>query len=140
MKKKLEVQFLDTGMYVSELDRPWIGTPFLFQGFEISSDEHIKQLQQFCKYVYIDTDEGKDYIPSPHNVARKDDLIVNKRNEEQEQKIEFELLKQAASPQANIKQAYDDTTTLEEEVESIKDTHRFAHQLIQEIFEDVRLG
>ena len=28
---------LELGMYVSELDRPWLESPFLFQGFEIKT-------------------------------------------------------------------------------------------------------
>ena len=41
MRKKIDVQYLEVGMYVAELDRPWLGTPFLFQGFEIQAREEI---------------------------------------------------------------------------------------------------
>jgi len=41
-------------MYVVELDRPWIETPFLFQGFLVSSEEEIDQLEEYCDFVYID--------------------------------------------------------------------------------------
>ena len=34
---RLPVTLLQLGMYVSKLDRPWEGTPFLFQGFPIQS-------------------------------------------------------------------------------------------------------
>ncbi|MEO5573352.1 MAG: DUF3391 domain-containing protein, partial [Gammaproteobacteria bacterium] len=37
MKKKVLVGDLAPGMYVYDLDRPWIETPFLFQGFSIDS-------------------------------------------------------------------------------------------------------
>lgn len=43
-------------MYVIELDRPWLGTPFLFQGFPITDDEQIKALKKLCKHVYIDAE------------------------------------------------------------------------------------
>jgi len=45
MKKKISVQDLRPGMYVSELDRHWLETPFLFQGFEIVSDEQIEEIR-----------------------------------------------------------------------------------------------
>jgi putative nucleotidyltransferase with HDIG domain len=45
---------LKIGMYVSSLDRPWEGTPFLFQGFLIKSDKQIVQLQTLCKTVQVD--------------------------------------------------------------------------------------
>ncbi len=43
-------------MYVLELDRPWLGTPFMFQGFPIVSDAQIKDLKKYCRAVYIDSD------------------------------------------------------------------------------------
>lgn len=36
-KKQIPVGELRPGMYVAELDRPWLDTPFLFQGFPIMS-------------------------------------------------------------------------------------------------------
>ena len=56
-KTKLDVQQLKIGMYVRELDRPWRETSFLFQGFEISSEDEIRELQRFCQHVYIDIPE-----------------------------------------------------------------------------------
>ena len=46
-KIKVDVEDLRTGMYVSELDRPWLETPFLFQGFEIKSDSDIQELAKY---------------------------------------------------------------------------------------------
>ena len=45
---------LRPGMFVSDLDRPWIETPFLLQGFLIESDEEIRLLQTHCQQVTID--------------------------------------------------------------------------------------
>ncbi len=41
-------------MYVAQLDRPWLETPFLFQGFEIREDSELKLLRKFCQHVYVD--------------------------------------------------------------------------------------
>ncbi len=41
-------------MFVSELDRPWLDTPFLLQGFRIDSDEQLAELQRLCQFVYVD--------------------------------------------------------------------------------------
>ncbi|MGH8307340.1 MAG: HD-GYP domain-containing protein [Gammaproteobacteria bacterium] len=54
MKYKVDVGDLQTGMYVSELDRSWVGTPFLFQGFLIESDEELDQLKATCSFVIVD--------------------------------------------------------------------------------------
>jgi HD-GYP domain-containing protein (c-di-GMP phosphodiesterase class II) len=50
-------------MYVSELDRPWLETPFLFQGFVIRSDEELDALRRHCHVVTVDT-RGEDDGPA----------------------------------------------------------------------------
>lgn len=52
---KVFVQDLHVGMYVSNLDRPWLETPFLLQGFALESSEDIQRLTQYCSYVFVDT-------------------------------------------------------------------------------------
>lgn len=58
MKKLISVQDLRKGMYVAELDRPWLGTPFMFQGFEIRTDDQLQQLRELCEHVYIQEKEA----------------------------------------------------------------------------------
>src|SRR5215218_9067638 len=55
-KKAVPVSDLKLGMYVIELDRPWLGTPFDFQGFPLTSQDQIAQLKEYCQVVYIDPD------------------------------------------------------------------------------------
>lgn len=45
---------LRIGMFVSELDRPWLDTPFLLQGFELKTRDDIEAVQRVCEYVYVD--------------------------------------------------------------------------------------
>ncbi|MDE2234417.1 MAG: HD-GYP domain-containing protein [Gammaproteobacteria bacterium] len=59
MRYKVDVGELQAGMYVTELDRPWVGTPFLFQGFLIETDEELAQLKSICKYVIVDEAQSK---------------------------------------------------------------------------------
>jgi len=47
------------GMYISKLDRPWLETPFIFQGFEVREQAEIDMLQRYCSVVYIDVEKGK---------------------------------------------------------------------------------
>jgi HD-GYP domain-containing protein (c-di-GMP phosphodiesterase class II) len=51
---KIDTADLERGMFVAQLDRPWLETPFLFQGFEIREDSEIRQLRQYCRHVYVD--------------------------------------------------------------------------------------
>ncbi|KJV05031.1 DUF3391 domain-containing protein [Methylocucumis oryzae] len=41
------VSQLTIGMYVVELDRPWLETPFLFQGFELKTQAQIDAIKDF---------------------------------------------------------------------------------------------
>ena len=41
-------------MYVAELDRPWLDSPFLFQGFYIESPDQLAALKECCEYVLVD--------------------------------------------------------------------------------------
>lgn len=52
--KNIPVSRLKLGMYVAELDRPWLGTPFLMQGFLLEEQAQIEQLQALCKTVQVD--------------------------------------------------------------------------------------
>lgn len=45
-------------MYVSRLDRPWLETHYLFQGFRISTVSDIEELGRHCEYVYVDPEKG----------------------------------------------------------------------------------
>lgn len=52
------IEQLQLGMYVQELDRPWLESPFLFQGFLIDSEETLQQVSEVCEFVYISVEES----------------------------------------------------------------------------------
>ncbi|MFM7295400.1 MAG: DUF3391 domain-containing protein, partial [Burkholderiales bacterium] len=54
MLQKTAVKDLKVGMFVADLDRPWMDTPFLLQGFMLENAEEIAQLQAHCQWVLID--------------------------------------------------------------------------------------
>jgi HD-GYP domain-containing protein (c-di-GMP phosphodiesterase class II) len=70
MDRKVSTANLKVGMYVSKLDRPWMQTPFLIQGFFIEDKEQISKLVEYCEYVFIDIEMGEkadvylDTLPS----------------------------------------------------------------------------
>lgn len=41
-------------MFVIELDRPWLDTPFLLQGFLIETQEDLATLRKYCQSVIVD--------------------------------------------------------------------------------------
>ncbi|MBI3045403.1 MAG: DUF3391 domain-containing protein [Betaproteobacteria bacterium] len=60
MKRQVFVEELKFGDYVSELDRPWTDTPFVFQGFVLKDDKQLETLKKYCKKVIIDLEKSED--------------------------------------------------------------------------------
>jgi HD-GYP domain-containing protein (c-di-GMP phosphodiesterase class II) len=54
MLQKVTTSDLKVGMFVADLDRPWMDTPFLLQGFVVENDEQIAEVRAQCKWVLID--------------------------------------------------------------------------------------
>jgi HD-GYP domain-containing protein (c-di-GMP phosphodiesterase class II) len=76
MPKKVAVKDLSIGMFVEDLDRPWIDTPFLIQGFLIEDGEQLEQLRQTCQWVLIDPSrsvgDAFEAPPRPEPLAPRD--------------------------------------------------------------------
>ena len=71
-KEQIWAERLELGMYVTELDRPWEGTPFMLQGFILEDHADIDTLKSICEFVYIDRTKsiGNQYAGSAKlNVA-----------------------------------------------------------------------
>lgn len=64
MMKKVSIDELRFGMYVSQLDRPWTDTPFMFQGFLLKTPEQMEVLRKFCQFVFVDTERMEDARPT----------------------------------------------------------------------------
>ena len=54
----VDVNELKVGMYVTKLDRPWLETPFLFQGFCICDQDEIDELRTHCRRVYVSVEDS----------------------------------------------------------------------------------
>jgi HD-GYP domain-containing protein (c-di-GMP phosphodiesterase class II) len=67
MITKIPTTELKLGMFVADLDRPWVDTPFLLQGFLIENDKQIAELRSHCQYVIVDRarSTGKEFAPPP---------------------------------------------------------------------------
>jgi len=57
-QEKINVRDLIIGMYVTRLDRPWVGTPFPIQGFHIKTQDEINTLTHHCKHVFVDVERN----------------------------------------------------------------------------------
>ncbi|TXS92074.1 DUF3391 domain-containing protein [Parahaliea maris] len=53
---KLPAMNLQPGMFIAELDRPWLDTPFALQGFVVRDNEEILYVSQYVEHVYVDAE------------------------------------------------------------------------------------
>lgn len=59
---KTNAEDLKVGMYVSKLDKPWLESPFLFQGFVLKNQADIDAVRQQCKFVFIDENKQHESL------------------------------------------------------------------------------
>ena len=74
MRIKLETPDLALGMFVAELDRPWLESPFLFQGFLIEDEAELLQLRTVCRWVMVEDSKCKahvDFVQVHHRSAER---------------------------------------------------------------------
>ena len=69
METKVPTTDLRIGMFVADLDRPWVDTPFLLQGFLIDDEAQIRDLQEHCLWVVVDRarSTGDEYEATPQS-------------------------------------------------------------------------
>jgi len=65
LRKSVPVSELRFGMYVAELDRPWIETPFRFQGFVLTNEQQLETLRKYCKSVFVDVERSTTLADAP---------------------------------------------------------------------------
>lgn len=120
---RVEATDLQVGMYVAKLDRPWLETPFLFQGFVIRDDAMLAEVQQYCHYAYIDLEQGIAPPPSlkPGAAKTADQAIPDK----------LESLRQ---------HTYETRVSLKDEYRTATTIHREINGIISHVLDNVRAG
>lgn len=140
---KVDVKALKHGMYVAELDRSWLGTPFLFQGFPITKDDEIAQLQECCEYVYVDATQSVGWEPDMRLLRRMDEYLVLEEPERDEPSVHptprftTQRVNVAAAPSHGWKQ---DTGAFLTVLHRARESYGRTHEYINHVLEDVRLG
>lgn len=120
MEKKIAAGEIIQGMFVCRLDRPWLETPFLLQGFYVMNDEDISALKEYCEHVYIETE-----VPELE-LSQKDSL--NGKNP----------WRQTVSDLPRPTTEYRSLTTVEEEVTVAKSLRKEVCSAVDEIMSNVR--
>lgn len=122
MKKRVDVQNLKIGMYICELDRPWLESSFVFQGFFVESKEQLEAVQKECEYVIVDTLRILDLPENSRLALPSTPGVITS------------LLR------AKGAQRYPRQVAVEEELQSARIARSHTRKFIDNVFADVQSG
>ena len=132
-------------MFVCRLDKPWLETPFLLQGFLIRTQEQAEEVRRHCGFVYIDPERGDDVGGArPSRVAYGRTPPLHETRRRKSLKARGRPLRPLAEASADYDP--DDIvepvviTPMEEELERAFDLHRDTRYVIDKVLNDARLG
>lgn len=110
---KIHISELKIGMFVSKLERDWLETPFLMQGFMIESLDDIDAVAEYSEYVWIDAVQ-QTWIPPEERAV--------------------------LGPKTAPKRVYINKVSAAEERVAVQGVYREARKLTKSLMDDVRLG
>jgi HD-GYP domain-containing protein (c-di-GMP phosphodiesterase class II) len=137
MEKLVNTSQLRPGLFVSRLDRPWLDTPFLLQGFVIRGEDEIEELRRHCNHVYIDPERGEDIDESFSDAKRRETRRIVTRVRPRPVVTPSGGTGQSVAPDGGTFQYQ---VPMEQEVEFAFDLHRDTRAVVSHVLEDVRLG
>lgn len=149
LQRKIDISGLRVGMYVSELDRPWLETPFLFQGFFVRSENEIDELREHCEFVYVDLEQSlvaanQAHATKPPQQAKETapESRPGRKRGFWQWLLQLFGLKQhptvAAPPQPG--EYYQDTVSVADELVGAKTLHTSSLQCLVDVLNSVRQG
>lgn len=109
---QISISQLKIGMYVAALDRPWLGTPFLFQGFRVRTIDEIQFLKGYCESVHVDFE--KSILVDRPRAARK-----------------------RAAARRQPARIYEMSAVFEQEVRTANEIRATTRRYIDQLFDDV---
>lgn len=110
---KIHISELKVGMFVSRLERDWLETPFLMQGFVVESLDDIDTIADYSEYIWVDTVQ-QAWVPA-------EERAVN-------------------APKAKPKITYVNKVSADEERSAVVGVYRTARRLTKTLLDDVRLS
>lgn len=158
VENRLHVSQLQIGMFVTELDRPWLDTPFLLQGFQIENPAQLEELRHYCEFVTIDLTRsvgGPLHWAGESSLARPDAQAgpaqdVARYKEEDRERLSILMELRALFGAARLRREqdtpitppriiiYEETTPVEEEIVPARVAHDATQALVSSLMTSVR--
>ncbi len=122
-KIKVPIHDLKPGMFVCELDRPWLGTPFLLEGVLVRGPNEIEELGKYSRHVFVDPDKSVGSVVAHLKTLRPPELA------------------EAGQPRARFRHPhaveYQDAAPLAQELKTAREVRDNVLQLIRGIEGDL---
>lgn len=126
----IEVEKVKIGMFVAKLDRPWLGTPFHFQGFWVNDLDAIYKLREVSRAVWVRTDKrGRPTDVEDNSSVDWKDRVVKSDREAQV----FDYL--PARPVNHI-----DSVSVETEMDAARAARQKVIDALDEVVDDIQRG
>jgi len=123
MIKKINIRELRPGMFISDINVPWLHHPFLRNSMMVKNERMLNKIIGTGTWeVYIDTDRGNEFE-------------IEENFHPLEKKVFTEIAKEA-----KIKEETAVVSSLNEEVKKAEEIRQEASKVIQNIMTDARLG
>jgi HD-GYP domain-containing protein (c-di-GMP phosphodiesterase class II) len=134
-RDKISVSEIQVGMYICKLDRPWLETPFPFQGFYLRTKYEINEVQRFCKYVYIDSKKGTQTYKQSE-ISKPSPLLVNEKKSKSKHLLASDLRKIIT----NIGKYEQQTKPFKKEINNAKILFADLSRSIEQVSFNIRVG
>jgi HD-GYP domain-containing protein (c-di-GMP phosphodiesterase class II) len=134
---KVSTQDIVLGMYIAKLDRPWLETPFLFQGFRITDEKEIRELQRYCDHVFVEHPE-----PAQGSRAPPPALVAPEKRGWWPFRLPFARRQKRAAPEAEpeTSEQLRDLSTVAEELPQARAIYAQAASTFGEAIDRIREG
>lgn len=118
---KVRVADIELGMYVARLDRPWLDTPYILQGFQIKTQEDIDELLKHCDYVFVDIALSK--------------VVEEKKPQQRKKSLSSTEEKELLINRKPI--IYPDATELSQELTTARENHGILANFAEDMMTDI---
>ena len=125
---EIPVQDLKIGMYVSKLDRAWLGTAYPLQGTLMRLPNDVETLKNLCRFVFVDIERSEPFVVQrymPYAIAS-----VSSGTEDQNKNNQIQL---KLDPLLQRVKTYDDLRTAEQEMPAATKAFDFVYTFLSDI-------
>lgn len=129
--KRIRVQELAVGMFISALDRPWLETPFLLEGFLVTDAKDIKTISALCKYVYIDLKKSqKDFVTPEQPPLKKHSISPSSQR----------YANKTPMPNYHKNVNFTNKHSIKDELENARHAYKDVKHTVTEVIEEFKAG